>query len=224
MAPGSAVSRPVALFVQPSRDGVGAEPVFHVEPEDVRDERRLVFFDHEGARRLVDEVAEGPLAAAPLAAGSLAFHAGDHAVDNGGTFELCEDAEHLYHHPARRRRGVEGFGGRAEGDTCGVEILEDLGEAAHRAREPVDPVHEQQVEAFRLRLQEGALEVGPFQAGPAHLVGELPDELPAVLAVDVLAKPIGLGAERERLVLLVGGDAGVGGDPHGSSLGPRGDL
>jgi len=63
-----------------------------------------------------------------------------------GPLELGEDAEHLDHHPPRQRRGVEGLGRRAEGNTGCVEVFQELGEAAHRPGEPVDPVDEKEIE------------------------------------------------------------------------------
>src|SRR5205814_6464864 len=49
------------------------------------------------------------------------------------------------------------------------------------------------------------------------LVRELAHQFPALLAGDVARQPRGLGLQRVGLMLLVGGDAGVGGDPHRSS-------
>lgn len=63
---------------------------------------------------------------------------------------------------------------------------------------PVDPVDEQQVEASRACLRERPTEPWSLQAGARQLVGERPHQLPAVLALDVGAKPSVLGLERVR--------------------------
>ena len=162
----------------------------------------------------VEPVAEGHGAAVPFAAGGLAFHAGDHPLDDRRPLELGEHAEHLHHHPARRSRGVERLRRRAKQHVGLVELLEHVREPAHRPREPVDAVDEQQIEPLRLGLLQGALEAGPFEAGPGRLVGEAARDPPALLAVHVGGEPCRLGFERVGLVGLVGRDAGVGRDPH----------
>jgi len=182
--------------------------------EDLLHDRRFGRLGFEVAAVGVVAVAEGDGAAGPLAAGGLAFHAGDDALDDGRAFELGEHAEHLHHHPARRGGGVERLGRGAE-EHCGVvELFQDLGEAADGAGEPVDAVHEQEVEAFRLRFLERALQPGPVEGGAGCLVGEAAGDFPALLAFRVVAEPVGLRFERVGLVVFVGGDAGVGGDPH----------
>jgi hypothetical protein len=50
-------------------------------------------------------------AAGPAAAGSLALHAGDSSIDDRGPLEFRKDGEHLHHHPASRRGGIEGLRG-----------------------------------------------------------------------------------------------------------------
>ena len=99
-----------------------------------------------------------------------------------------------------------------------VELFENLREPSHRAGEPVDPVDEQQVEAFRRRFGERALQAWPVEGGARCLVGEAARDLPAVLAFRVVGEPVGLGFEGVGLVVFVGGDAGVGGDPQAAFL------
>src|SRR5215467_4065915 len=96
-------------------------------------------------RRGGEAVAEWDRAAGPAAASGLALHAGDHAVDDGGPLELGEDAEHLDHHATGWAAGVEGLGGGAEDGSGAVEVVQDLGQAAHRARQAVDAVDEEHV-------------------------------------------------------------------------------
>nr|WP_246143191.1 hypothetical protein [Actinacidiphila oryziradicis] len=105
------VSALVEFLGQSSRPHAGVD----VQVEDDRDEWCLTVHRGEHAGGGVQFVAVGPVAAAPLAACGLSFHAVDDAVDNGLSLELGEDAEHLHQHPADRRRGVEGFCGRPEG-------------------------------------------------------------------------------------------------------------
>ncbi|OLB78223.1 MAG: hypothetical protein AUI14_13860 [Actinobacteria bacterium 13_2_20CM_2_71_6] len=85
------------------------------------------------------------VAATPLAFGGLAFHPIDDPVDDRFALELGEHAEHLYQHPADGGGGVDWFGGRAEADLGGVELVEDVHEAAQRSGQAVDPVDEQDV-------------------------------------------------------------------------------
>ncbi|HET9676752.1 MAG TPA: hypothetical protein VFP21_04515 [Solirubrobacterales bacterium] len=59
---------------------------------------------------LAEPVAEGDVAADPLAAFCLALHPGDGSFDDGRPLELGEDAEHLNHHPPGRAGGVERLG------------------------------------------------------------------------------------------------------------------
>jgi hypothetical protein len=119
----------------------------HIEVEHDRHERRLVRFRRQVSSGGINVVAEGPRSPTPGATRRLSLHAGDHPVHDGGPLELGEHAKHLDHHPPRRRRRVEGLGRRAEGNSGSVEVFEELGEAAHRAGEPVHPVDEQEVEA-----------------------------------------------------------------------------
>jgi hypothetical protein len=88
----------------------------------------------------VDLVAVGAVAAAPGAAGGLAFHAGDDPVDDGGAFELGEGAEDLHDHAADGGVGVEVLAGGAERHPGLVELVEDLQQAAEGAGDAVDAV------------------------------------------------------------------------------------
>ncbi|MBV9282899.1 MAG: hypothetical protein JOZ41_22725 [Chloroflexi bacterium] len=60
----------------------------------------------------------------PASAGSLAFHAGDDAVDDRGPLELCEHTEELHEHAPGGGGGVDGLGGRPERHAGLVEFLE----------------------------------------------------------------------------------------------------
>jgi hypothetical protein len=158
VAPGPAGLRPVPGLVQPHRQRPGALASMDVAVEHDRHERRLVRLGRQIAGGGVDVVAERPRPSAPGAASRLSLHAGDHPVHDGGPLELGEDAKRLDHHPARRRRGVEGLGGRTEGHPGGVKVFEELGEASHRAGEPVHSVDKQQVETARPRFGQGAFQ------------------------------------------------------------------
>ena len=215
VAPGPTGLGPVAGLVQPHRERSGAFSAVSVAVEDDRHEWRLVGLGREAPGLRIDVIAEGPGATAPAAPGCLALHAGDHPVDDGGPLELGEHPEHLDHHPPRRRRRVEGLGRRAEGNPGSVEIFQELGEAAHRAREPVDPVDEEEVEPARPGLGQGPLQLRALGRSPRGLVAEAPGELPVGLALHVRRQPLGLGLQGVGLVVLVGRDPGVGGDSHG---------
>jgi hypothetical protein len=93
-------------------------------------------------------------------------------------FELGEDAEHLQHHPPRRRVGVERLGRRLEHDVERVEFFGELSELANLAREPVDPVAEQQVDSSFARVRECALQTGPVELGSGRLVLLVGDDPP----------------------------------------------
>ncbi|HEV3232313.1 MAG TPA: hypothetical protein VG245_08670 [Candidatus Dormibacteraeota bacterium] len=160
-------------------------------------------------------VAEGDGAAAPAAPRRLALKARDHSVDDRGALELGEYAEHLHHHAAGGRRGIERLGGGAEGDAGLVELIEDVSEATDRTGESVHSVDEEEVEPVQLGLSESTLQLRSLNGAAAHLVGELADELPPVLALDEVPKALVLSLQREGLVVLVGRDAGIGRDPHG---------
>ncbi|MDA8358386.1 MAG: hypothetical protein M0Z95_19325 [Actinomycetota bacterium] len=201
-------------LVQPHRQRPGAVSAVGVAVEEDRDERRLAGGRNEVTRRGVDVVAEGTRPPAPAATGSFALHAGDHPVDDGRPLELGEHAEHLDHHPPGRARGVEGLGGRAEGDPGSVQVFEELGETAHRAGEPVDPVDQEEVEAPGPGLGQGTLETRAFGGCARRLVAEAAGEFPVLLALHVGAEPLGLGFQGVGLVVLVGRDPGVGGNSH----------
>ncbi|HLY94721.1 MAG TPA: hypothetical protein VKP14_07725 [Gaiellaceae bacterium] len=123
----------VATLVQPVGERGGALEAFAVAVEDLLHDGCFGRVGFEVAAVGVVAVAEGDGAADPFAAGGFAFHAGDDALDDGGAFELGEDAEHLHHHPPRRGGGVEWLRRAAEEDARVIELLEDLGEAADRA-------------------------------------------------------------------------------------------
>jgi hypothetical protein len=128
--------------------------------------------------------------------------------------ELGEDAQHLQHHPPRRRAGVERLGRRLEHDLEPVELLGEPGELAHLAGEAVDAVDEQQVEAPLARQFERLFEAGPVEADAARLVLERVDDSPVLHRFAVALQSLALGCERGGLVVLVGRDPRVQADPH----------
>ncbi|MDA8039771.1 MAG: hypothetical protein M0Z69_11570 [Actinomycetota bacterium] len=159
-------SRLVPGRVQPGRDLMRARQLMHVPVEDPRHEGRLGLLDEKTPALWGAPVAEGLRAADPAPLGGLSPHPHHDPLDDRGPLELGEDAEHLHHHPPRRRRRLEGLGGRAEADAGRVEAGEQLREQPHRATEPVDSVDEQDVETTESRVGErpakpGALELRP---------------------------------------------------------------
>src|ERR1700681_3612175 len=109
MAPGATVARPAAPLVELIADGSGSESLLGVHAKDDRDHRCLVLVHGKAIVLPVDVIAKGSLSSAPATSGGLAFHAGDHPVDDGGPLELGEDTKHLHHHPSRGRGGVKGL-------------------------------------------------------------------------------------------------------------------
>jgi hypothetical protein len=143
----------------------GAEPVGGVEVEDRVDGGRLGGVGDEFVEAAVDGVAEGAGAAGPESFGGFAFHAVDDAVDDGFAFEFGEHAEHLNEHPGDRGGGVERFGCRSE-DHLGVgEFVEQAGQVAQAAGEPVDPVDQQGVEQSGPGGAQRFLQFGPLGGG-----------------------------------------------------------
>ncbi len=134
--------------------------------EDLGHDRRLDGVGEQEAPLGVEAVAERDGAAGPLAARRLALHAGDRALDDRRSLELGEHAEHLDHHPPGRACGVERLGRRPEQDARLVEALEDLREPPDGAREAVDAVDEQEVEALGVGLAQSALEPGRSSTAP----------------------------------------------------------
>ncbi|MFY9579386.1 MAG: hypothetical protein WAQ33_08670 [Gaiellaceae bacterium] len=128
---GLVVLRSVATLGQPAGErGRAFEPV-GIAREDLLHEWCLGWVGFQVAALRVEAVAEGERAAGPLAAGRLAFHAGDHPLDDRRPFELGEDTEHLDHHPPGRAGGVERLAGAAKEHAGLVELLQQLREAAH---------------------------------------------------------------------------------------------
>ncbi|MCM4078222.1 hypothetical protein LXN57_11665 [Actinoplanes sp. TRM88002] len=153
------------MVVEASGDGLGAEPVGGVEVEDGADGGGLDRVGDEFVEPSVDGVAEGPGAAGPQSFGGFAFHSGDDAVDDGFAFELGEHAEHLDQHPADRGGGVERLGRRPEDDLGVGEFVEQAGQVAQAAGEPVDAVDQQGVEHPGPSSAQGLLEFGTVGAG-----------------------------------------------------------
>jgi len=153
---------------------------------------------------LVDAVAERGVPDGPLALAGLALHPVDHPVDDHFAFELGEHAEHLHEHAPGRGGGVERLGGRAEHDPGLVEFVEQPHEVPDAAAEPVDAVDQQDVELAGLGSGDRAFQAGPVHAGAGGVVGELRDDVPAVLGGGVGVKFGVLGFDGERLVFFVG--------------------
>ena len=211
---GLSLARARAFLGQPLGNRRGALAAFGVAAEDLRHHGSLGRLGDEEAPLVVKSVAEGDVAADPLSPFCLSFHPGDRAFDNRRPLELGEDAEHLHHHPSRGAGGVEGLGRRAEEHVGRVEAVENLRQPAHRPREPVHPVDEQEVEAPRLGLAERPFQPRPLQDRARRLIGEAAHDLPVLLAFGIGIKPRRLRLKRVGLGLLVGRDAGVDGDPH----------
>ncbi|MFZ0044364.1 MAG: hypothetical protein WAL16_00875 [Streptosporangiaceae bacterium] len=142
--------------VQRAGDGLAAEPLPRVQPEDQPHDGGLAFVYDQGGGGGVDLVAERSAAALPFAGGGLAFHAGDDPVDDGVAFELGEHAEHLHQHAAHRRGGVERLGGRPEHHSGLVEVIQQGDQVTQAAGEPVDPVDQQHVDHPGPRRRERA--------------------------------------------------------------------
>ncbi|HET7128485.1 MAG TPA: hypothetical protein VFJ93_05345 [Gaiellaceae bacterium] len=77
--------------------------------------------------------------------------------------ELREDGEHLQHHPPGGGAGVERLGRRLQRDIELVQLIGKLGELAHLAREPVNPVDQQQIDLALTRKLERRLEARPVE-------------------------------------------------------------
>ena len=123
--------------------------------------------------------------------------------------------EHLEHHLARRVGGVERLGDRLQDDAELGHLVHHQGELADLARQTVDAEDQQRIEGLGLGIEEHLLESGAVHVGAALGVAvdlvEPPVVAPLGLAVGLEA--LGLGTERVLLVVLVGGDPGVEGDP-----------
>jgi hypothetical protein len=185
-------------------DGGRPELPVRVEVEDTPHYRRLHFIWHEQLGLFVAGVAVGGAAAHPFAFADAAFEAGGDAVDDRGVFELGEHAEHLQHHPPRRRAGIERLGRRLQDDVELVEFLTEPGELTHLAGEAVDAVDQEQVDAFLARELERLLQAGPVEACAGGLVFVGGDDPPVLHRLAVALQPFPLGLRRGGLVILVG--------------------
>ncbi|HTC72621.1 MAG TPA: hypothetical protein VK655_07005 [Solirubrobacteraceae bacterium] len=117
-----------------------------------------------------DVVSVGAPSSAPAAAGGLALKAGEDALHDQRALELGEHAEHLHHHPPRRGARVEWLGRGAEGHAGLVKLIDYLCEPTNRARETIDAVDEQHIEASPLGVAQQARECRPVDHGPGELV------------------------------------------------------
>jgi hypothetical protein len=146
----------------------------------------------------------GGAAAHPFAFADAAFEAGGDAVDDRGVFELGEHAEHLQHHPPRRRAGIERLRRRLEDDVELIEFLAQPGELTHLTAQPVDAVDEQQIDPFLAGEVECLLQAGPVEAGAGGLVFVGGDDQPVLHRLAVALQPLPLRLQRGRLVVFVG--------------------
>jgi hypothetical protein len=210
----------VAVAGQLACDGLAAEPAGDVPFEDPTDDRGLDGVDDQVVGGGVDLVAVGPVAAAPLAPGSIDLHAVDDPINDQRPFELGDDAEDLQDHPAGGVAGVERFGGRPERHPGGIEDLEEFGQTAQRAGEPVEPVDQKHVVPAGAGCGERPLQLGPVGGGAGRLVHKgFAGQFPAVLAGDERRQFRFLCLQGERLVLLVCGDPQVYRDPDLTGVG-----
>nr|WP_229783444.1 hypothetical protein [Pilimelia anulata] len=207
--PGLAGAGGQAALVEFVGDGAGAEPAFDVEAEDFAYHKLLVGAGGEFLGVAVDGVAVGGASADPAAFGGLGGGAGLDPVDDGVAFELGEHPQHLDVELAHGAAGVDRLGGRLERHPYLVQIGQELEQVALAAREPVEAVNEQDVEAARPGRAEGVLQAGPVEGGAGGVVGVLGDDGGVVAGVDVAVQPAALGVDGERLVVFVGGAAGV---------------
>jgi hypothetical protein len=187
-----------------------AEPVLCVEPVDTPDNGRGDRVGRELA--IVEGVPERRSAAVPAAFLGAAFYPGGDPVNDGGVLELGEHAEHLQHHAASWRASVEWLGRRAQDHAEGVQLLGDPGELAHLARQAVDSVDEQLIDLAQSCQVECGLQAGALQLCAGGAVFVVSDDLPVLLHLAECLQPFVLRGEGGRLVLLVGGDAGVEAD------------
>jgi hypothetical protein len=121
------------LVTQQAGDRDRPEPLARVEVEDPPHDRRFDRVGHECALLVGEEVAEWRSARVPAALLGATLDPSRDAVDDRRVFELGEHGEHLQHHPAGRRAGVEGLGRRAQHDLVGVELFGQLRQLAHLA-------------------------------------------------------------------------------------------
>jgi hypothetical protein len=119
-------------------------------------------------------------------------------------FELGEDAEHLQHHPPRRRAGVERLSRRLQDDVELIQLFAESGELAHLAGEAVDAVDQEQVDAFLAGEVERLLQAGSVEAGAGGLVVVGGDDPPVLHRLAVALQSFTLRLQRGGLVVLIG--------------------
>ncbi|HEX9728347.1 MAG TPA: hypothetical protein VGA37_07590 [Gemmatimonadales bacterium] len=218
-APLPAVAVPVAGLVELVADRRRALLPEGVHLEHLADDERLVLVDDQALLRFERE-AVGHVAAHEVSALGLLLHPDLRPFDDGRVLELCEDAEHLEHHLPGGVGGVERLGDALEDDAVLRELVHHLGEFADLAGEAVHAEDEERVERLGLGVVEHLLEARPVHVGAGLGVAvdlvELPVVVPLRLAEGL--EPLLLRAERVLLVVLVGRDAGVEGDPRRIAL------
>ncbi|MDQ3530819.1 MAG: hypothetical protein M3456_00305 [Actinomycetota bacterium] len=167
--------------IEQLRDRLGAELVFDVVIEDSSHDQSLSLIGQEQLRFLVAHVPVGHLAHDPSSFRRRPVHAGGDAFDDRGAFELGEHPEHLHHHLARRRRGVERLGRRAQRHAGAIEVLGYLRQLAHVSRQSVDAMHEQKLIHALGRIRERVLKALPLQRRARRLIGIARHDSPRVL-------------------------------------------
>ncbi len=169
---------------------------------------------HEPVGVVGDGVAEGTATAFPQPFGGFAFHAVDHAVDDGVAFELGEHAQHLHQHPAHRRGGVERFRGGAEHHAALVEFVEQGHHVPQVPGEPVHSVDQQHIDQPRSRGGQCPLQVIPLGGRARGVVGKPHGHMPTGLRLHIGLQPFVLRLDGVGLVFVVGGTPHVDPDPY----------
>jgi hypothetical protein len=195
------------------RDRSGAEPLARVQVEHALHDRCLHRIRDEQALLVREQVAEGWPAAEPAAFFGAAFDAGAYAVDDRGVLELGEHRQHLQHHPAGCRAGIERLRRGLQDDVERVQLLGQLCELAHLAAQPVDAVDEQQVDRAAFTELERRLQTRAVELRAGRLVLLVRDDPPSLLCLAEGLQPFALRMQRGRLVLLVGRDPCVEANP-----------
>ena len=207
--PGLAGAVGHSAAVEFAGDGPGAVAFFDVKPEDFPQVRCFFRVRDEFLCFAVHVVPVGAGTAGPFAFAGFGGHSFGDAVDDGFPLKFREHAEQLDEHAADGGGGVERLGGRGERHPRLVQFAKQVEQVGQAAGEPVHPVDEQDIETPGFGGAQGLLEAGPVGGGAGGVVGEGGDQGPAGLGGDVGAQGGFLGADGERLVLVVGRAAQV---------------
>src|SRR5271166_5471516 len=174
-----------------------------IAPKEIKYERGMLLDDME--RPVLDPIADRNHAAHPDA---LLLRGGDLVPDplaGDLALELGEGEKHIQSQPPHAGRRVERLGDRDERHLMRVEELDQLGEVGERARQPVDFVDHDHVDATSAHVVEQPFEGRPLHraAGVAAIVVAVADQLPAFvgLALDIGLRRLPLIVERVELLL-----------------------